>query len=133
MSQVTHLGSTVVFSHRNSMQADRPHLRPKITRKFIFTIDCFRSRCDLVVTKFTDGFAQLINLETKIEIERRIDFPGHVGHGRELLAYRSWDAKTSAREWRTEQRSSGVLEDWDPVAAPTSARRHVALNGFDCL
>src|ERR1700730_5828949 len=112
MSQVTHFGSTVVFIHGDSMQTDRPHLGPKITRKFILTIDCFGSRCDLVVTKFTNGFAQLINLETKIEIERRIDFPGHVGHGRELLAYRSWDAKTSAREWRTEQRSDGAMERW---------------------
>src|ERR1700678_193448 len=101
MSQVTHSGSAIFLFRGNSMETERTHLRPKVTRKFVLAVDRFRPGCDLAVAKLTHGFTQLIDLKSKIEIEGRISCSGYVRHGRwrrEPTKYGARYAKTSGTQ-----------------------------------
>src|SRR5271156_473114 len=102
VSQVTHLRAAVFLFHGNSMETERTHLRPQIARKFVLTVDRLGSGCNLAVAKLTHGFAQLLDLKSKIESERRIACSGHIRHGKieggELLNYGAPDANSSGRE-----------------------------------
>src|ERR1700760_1328512 len=114
------------------MKTNRAHLRPQIPREFVFAVDGFGPRCDLAVAELAHGFAQLIDLKSEIEIERRITCSSHIRHRLERGMFRL--PPKSSKHKRPPK--IGVMESWSiGMMVPPVARSAgpVALSGFGWL
>src|SRR5262249_28113924 len=63
--------------NRNAVQAERPHLRPKIAGKNVVSVDRVGARRDAILRKVFHGFAKHIDIGAKAEIEARPRIGNH--------------------------------------------------------
>ena len=72
MLEVAEACAAIFLLDRNSMQAERSHLRPEIARKDIVAIDRVRTRRNPVLREAADLLAQHVDISTEAEVEGKL-------------------------------------------------------------
>ena len=67
--QVTHVGATIGFGHRNAQHAHFAHLAPQVHRKLIGAVNFCRTRGNLCLGKIADSIAQCIDVFAQLKVQ----------------------------------------------------------------
>src|SRR5512144_3016389 len=71
MLEITEAGASIFFLDRYAVQAERPHLRPKVARENIVAVDGVGAGRDAVLCEAVHRLAQHVDVGAKPEIEAR--------------------------------------------------------------
>src|SRR5664280_3837268 len=77
MMQIAEAGTAILLLHRDTVQAERAHLRPQIAREGIVAVDGRGARRDAVLREAVGGLAQHVDVGAEAEIEARPGIRDH--------------------------------------------------------